>query len=118
MGTQVVRVQGKGQVTIPVEIRDKLNLKKGDLVTFVATEEGVIIKPAEVVVSEALDEIGKALKQRGISLEELMERGREIRESVIREEYELAEIDRLAAEIGARWPEGLAAKEAVAEGRR
>ena len=47
-----------------------------------------------------------------------MERGREIRESVIREEYELAEIDRLAAEIGARWPEGLAAKEAVAEGRR
>jgi AbrB family looped-hinge helix DNA binding protein len=77
MGTQVVRVQGKGQVTIPVEIRDKLNLKKGDLVTFVATEEGVIIKPAE-----------------------------------------LAEIDRLAAEIGARWPEGLAAKEAVAEGRR
>jgi prevent-host-death family protein len=29
-----------------------------------------------------------------------------------------ADIDRLAAEIGARWPAGLAAEEAVAEGRR
>jgi len=79
MGTQVVRVQEKGQVTIPVEIREKLNLRKGDLVTFVETEEGVVIKPAEVVVSEALDEIGRALKERGISLEELIERGRDPR---------------------------------------
>jgi AbrB family looped-hinge helix DNA binding protein len=91
MGTQVVRVQEKGQVTIPVEIREKLNLRKGDLVTFVETEEGVVIKPAEVVVSEALDEIGRALKERGISLEELIERGRAIRESIIEEEYGLSD---------------------------
>lgn len=89
MGTQIVRVQEKGQVTIPVEIREKLNLKKGDLVTFVETDEGVMIKPAEVVVSEAFDQIGKALKERGISLDELIERGREIREPIIEEEYDL-----------------------------
>jgi prevent-host-death family protein len=29
-----------------------------------------------------------------------------------------AELDRLAAEIGARWPEGISAERAVAEGRR
>ena len=29
-----------------------------------------------------------------------------------------ANVDRLAAEIGARWPEGVSAAEAVAEGRR
>jgi antitoxin (DNA-binding transcriptional repressor) of toxin-antitoxin stability system len=29
-----------------------------------------------------------------------------------------AELDQLAAEIGARWPEGVSATEAVAEGRR
>lgn len=28
------------------------------------------------------------------------------------------ELDRLAAEIGARWPEGLSAEQAVSEGRR
>jgi prevent-host-death family protein len=29
-----------------------------------------------------------------------------------------AELDRLAAEIGARWPEGISATQAVTEGRR
>jgi len=87
----IVRVQEKGQVTIPLQIRKKLNLKKGDLVTFEETKNGVVIKPAEVVVSTALDEIGKALKASGIMLEDLIERGRELRGEIIEEEYELRE---------------------------
>lgn len=83
MSAPAVRVQERGQVTIPKEVRERLGLKKGDLVTFVETEEGVIIKPTEIVVSAALDEIGEALKERGLSLEELMERGREIRGELI-----------------------------------
>jgi AbrB family looped-hinge helix DNA binding protein len=89
--TLVVRVQEKGQVTIPFEIRQKLGLKKGDLVTFVETDQGIVIKPAEVIVSEALDEIGKALKEKGITLEELIERGRELRGKLIEEEYGLSD---------------------------
>lgn len=87
MGNQVVRVQEKGQVTIPLEIRRKLGLKKGDLVTFVETEQGIIIKPAEVIVTEALDEIGKILKEKGLSLEQVVERGRDIRGKLIEKEY-------------------------------
>jgi AbrB family looped-hinge helix DNA binding protein len=49
-----VRVQEKGQVTIPHQIRKKLNLKRGDLVVFVETDEGVIVKPASVIVDDAL----------------------------------------------------------------
>jgi len=81
----------KGQVTIPLEVRKKLNLKKGDLVTFVETETGVVIKPAEVIVTAALAEIGRALKEKGISLEQLIERGREIRGALIEEEYGLTD---------------------------
>jgi len=87
MSTLAVRVQEKGQVTIPLEIRRKLNLKQGDMVTFVETENGVIIKPAEVIVSEALDEIGRVLKTKGISLDDLIKRGREIRGEIVEEEY-------------------------------
>ena len=89
MPTPIVRVQEKGQVTIPQEIREKLDLKKGDMVTFVETDAGVVIKPSEVVVSDALDEIGRALKEKGISLEELLDRGREIRGELIEDEYDL-----------------------------
>lgn len=91
MQTQVVRVQGKGQVTIPLEIREKLGLKKGDLVTFVETEAGIIIKPAEVIVGEALDEIGKLLKEKGVTVEELIEKAREERNKLIDTEYGISD---------------------------
>ncbi len=85
-----VRVQEKGQVTLPREVRKRLKLKKGDLVTFVETSEGIVIKPAAVVANEALDEIGAALKAKGIKLEDLLERGREIRADLAKEKYGLA----------------------------
>jgi len=47
-----VRVQEKGQVTIPRQIRNKLNLKKGDLVVFVETDSGVMVKPAAVIATD------------------------------------------------------------------
>ena len=91
MSDMLVRVQEKGQVTIPSEIRRKLKLKKGDLVVFVETEAGVVIKPAEILVSGALEEIGRALEAKGIDLEELLERGRERRSELIEKEYGLKE---------------------------
>ena len=75
----------------PLEIRAKWGLKKGDLVTFVETEQGVIIKPAESVASEALDEIGRASREKGLSLEELIERGRAIREDLIDDDYGISD---------------------------
>lgn len=91
MSDMLVRVQEKGQVTIPSEIRRKLKLKKGDLVVFVETEAGVVIKPAEILVSGALEEIGRALEAKGIDLEELLERSRERRSELIKKEYGLEE---------------------------
>ena len=47
-----VLVQAKGQVTIPKGIREKLNVQPGDLVVFVETDEGVMVKPAAVMTDE------------------------------------------------------------------
>ena len=58
-----VRIQKKGQVTIPQRIRKKLNLEPGDLVVFVETESGVMVKPASVVVAdERRDEVKAIVK--------------------------------------------------------
>jgi AbrB family looped-hinge helix DNA binding protein len=86
MSDMLVRVQEKGQVTIPSEIRRKLKLKKGDLVMFVETDAGVVIKPAEILVSSALDEIGRVLEAKGIKLDELLDHGRERRGELIESE--------------------------------
>lgn len=82
-------MQEKGQVTIPQDIRTKLGLKKGDRVSFIETDRGVVIKPAEVIVSDALEEIGKALKAKGLTLEQVIERGREVRGTIVKERYGL-----------------------------
>jgi len=84
------RVQSKGQVTIPAEIRKKPGLKKGDLVAFVETEQGIVIWPQELIATEALDDIGMALKAKGVSLEELMQFGRDIRAELIEKAYDLS----------------------------
>ena len=79
-------MQEKGQVTLPADVRKRLGIKKGDLVAFVETPEGVLITPQELVATKALADIGKALKEQGLSLEDMIESGREIREELFREQ--------------------------------
>ncbi len=80
-------IQEKGQVTIPASIRRRMGLKKGDLIAFTETEEGVVITRQEVVALDLLKEIGESLKAKGIPLEELLEDGRAIRVDLLREMY-------------------------------
>ena len=46
---------------------------------FADTHQNDLNSPQEVAVMHILDQIGQALKERGIDLEELIESGREIR---------------------------------------
>lgn len=86
---KLVRVQEKGQVTLPAEVREKLGLKKGDLVSVTPTENGILITPQEIVATEALDKIGAVLRQKGLSLEKLIESGRKQRGKIIAQKYGL-----------------------------
>lgn len=87
--TKLVRVQEKGQVTLPADVRRSLGLKKGDLVAVTQTDDGVLISPQRVVALKALDRIGEILRSQGASLDELMESGREIRGELVKEKYGL-----------------------------
>lgn len=89
--TTLSRVQKKGQVTIPAPIRLRLGIKEGDFVAFKETDRGILITPQEVVATEAFDRIGEALRASGLSLEELIESGREIRGDIVRERYGLVD---------------------------
>jgi antitoxin PrlF len=88
---KLVRMQEKGQVTIPQEIRKKLGLKRGDLVAVVETPEGIFITPQQVVATKALDSIGDILKEKGLSLEEVMSSGRDLRTDILQETYGITE---------------------------
>jgi AbrB family looped-hinge helix DNA binding protein len=72
---KLVRIQEKGQVTIPTEIRKKLGLKRGDLVAVIETPDGVFITPQQALATKVLDRIGNILKEKGVSLDELIVSG-------------------------------------------
>ena len=87
MVKKVTKMQERGQVTVPVEFRKELGLGKGDLIAFEKVDQGLLLRPQEVVAMETLDLIGDALEKRGISLEELIDDGREIGSKLMEEEY-------------------------------
>lgn len=54
------KVMSKGQITIPVEIRKQLDLKPGDYVTFIISQEGLVrLTPSFVNGLEKLQEAMK-----------------------------------------------------------
>ena len=89
MTKKVYTIQENGQITLPIEFRRKYNLKKGDVIVFEETDEGLVINPREAQVMQLMDELGEALKQKGLTLEEMIELGEEIRKQLIREKYGL-----------------------------
>jgi len=73
-----VRIQEKGQVTIPSEVRRKFNWKGGDMVTFVLTDTGVEIKSLDALADDMLAGVRESLKKRGVSLDNLLKRSLQI----------------------------------------
>lgn len=86
---KLVRVQEKGQVTLPSEVRKKLGLKKGDLVAVEQTSDGLLVTPQQAIAMEALDKIGAELRKKGLTLEELIKSGRDIRGAMVEKKYGL-----------------------------
>lgn len=84
---KLVRVQEKGQVTLPADVRRRLGIERGDLVAIIETPDGILITPQEVLATRALDRIGEALRGSGLTLEELIESGRDIRGELVRDQY-------------------------------
>jgi AbrB family looped-hinge helix DNA binding protein len=84
-----VRVQEKGRVTIPKAIRRQMKLKKGDLVTFVSTKNGILIKSLGSATDELLNDLSKKLQNRGIDLESVLDRSQQVSAEVLAKEFEL-----------------------------
>ena len=81
-------VQENGQVTLPKELREEYGLKKGDAVVFQKTPAGWVVRKQEPDPMQLLDELGEALRAKGITLEEWMASGREIRGELLKEKYD------------------------------
>jgi AbrB family looped-hinge helix DNA binding protein len=61
------KILRSGQVTLPKEVRERLNLKEGDILDFEIKEDGVVMRAKELVnkqpTPEGLEAFGRSLDQ-------------------------------------------------------
>ena len=86
---RLVRVEVDGQVTLPSDVRGELKLKRGDLLSVVETEDGLLLTPETLIAARDIDRTDAELRAHGLFLDDLIDSGREIRGELIKEQYGL-----------------------------
>ena len=80
----LVTVKPKFQVTIPAKLRDRIDLHEGDLMEATIVEDGILLRPKEVVDrNAAADRIKAILRDIKLSPEDEGRSEEEIMEDVI-----------------------------------
>jgi AbrB family looped-hinge helix DNA binding protein len=84
MKEHVSTISSKGQVTIPAEVRKKLDVAASDKVTFVITDEGKVeLRPARFTLESVLGSL-PALPDESVDLDQEIEEAQEL---ALREKY-------------------------------
>jgi len=89
--TRLLTVEDDGRVRLPADLREKLGLKQGDMVAAVETPDGLLLTSQQTVIEHDLAQADAELRKYGLTLDELVESGREIRGEIARERYDLGE---------------------------
>ena len=87
---EISRVSSKGQVTIPIDIRKRLNLKEGDKVVFYEENGRVFIANASLVALKRMEKVmeGKAEKASIKNEEDVVALVKEVRKELWEKNYE------------------------------
>jgi AbrB family looped-hinge helix DNA binding protein len=87
---EISRVSSKGQVTIPIDIRKRLNLKEGDKVVFYEENGRVFIANASLVALKRMEKVmeGKAEKAGIKNEEDVVALVKEVRKELWEKNYE------------------------------
>ena len=86
---EISRVTSKGQITIPIEIRKKLNLKTGDKVVFIEEGDKIIFANSSMIALREFQEgmEGEAERAGIHSEEDLNKLVKEIRKELWEKKY-------------------------------
>jgi AbrB family looped-hinge helix DNA binding protein len=84
-GTVVLRP--RRQVTLPREVCEALDIKPGDRLVLEVADGVLVARPGRKAALDALEELRRAMAESGVTEEELLESGRQVREELFKERY-------------------------------
>ena len=83
-----IQIRGKGNVTLPIELRRKYGLDEGDIITLIDLGDGsFILTPIVTKVDRLGDRVAQAMAEEGVSLDEILSTLDEERERYYQERY-------------------------------
>jgi len=75
------------QVTLPREVCEALDVQPGDGLVLTLAEGAVVVRARRQAALEALRALQRAMEESGVTEEELLESGRQVRDEIFRERY-------------------------------
>jgi AbrB family looped-hinge helix DNA binding protein len=69
----------KGQITIPVDIRESLHLSRDSVLSVTRIGNGILLTPKPSVFEEVSKKYQKAAKEKGITLRDLLQELKKVR---------------------------------------
>jgi AbrB family looped-hinge helix DNA binding protein len=85
--TYEVNVDAEGNLTLPMELRESLGLQIGDTLKVMQTDDYVLLIPKRLLVPEFAEYMSKLLTEKGLTVDDLLASGEEIRDELFRERY-------------------------------
>lgn len=82
-----VTLRERRQLTLPREVCEALEVKPGDGLNLELLEGALLVRPSKKAALDALRAIQEAFAESGITEEELLESGRQVREELVREKW-------------------------------
>jgi AbrB family looped-hinge helix DNA binding protein len=89
MKNTFVQIRKNGNITIPLTLRKKYNLKEGDSLTIIDLEEGAfLLSPKISTIDQLSEQIQQILEDQDVTVEEILNGLEAERELFYREKYQ------------------------------
>ena len=88
MATNIIQIRKKGNLTLPIEIRNRYGLNEGDIFTLIDFGDGAfLLTPRVSQVTRLGDRVAEILNEEGVTLDDLLNTLDEERERYYHERY-------------------------------
>ncbi len=85
--SETIVIRPRRQMTLPRQVCEALGVGPGDRLVLEVSDGVLIARPGQAAALDALRALQQAFAESGVSEEELLESGRQIRDELFREKY-------------------------------
>ena len=84
---EAITLRPRRQVTLPRRVCEALGVEPGDRLVLEVSDGVLIVRPGRQAALEALEALRRAIAESGVTEEEMLASGRQIRDELFREKF-------------------------------